>query len=268
MACARSNRFLLEGIKRHGAYSQRDSISVFASAATRRSHALGPSSSFTPSRNYATVVDKPCEPPGKFPFPTHPSPTAHEIFHLPRGATQKEIKSRCALHLSSSFGFGGFELNVPPPERYRLWISPLSPPRFPPLPVFARSQGPLAVPGDHCSIRLSSGQNLIPSSWCEAIRMVTGDIELRSISARTRSPPSRSGGLTTPPSTIPLRGGQLWSEWEERKDDFGCGGLCEFTSFGWPGICSMTCVLIQTSLGVGTRDHSDLCLTAAAGPIR
>ena len=30
-----------------------------------------------------------------FPFPTHPRPTAHQIFHLSPNATCKEIKARC-----------------------------------------------------------------------------------------------------------------------------------------------------------------------------
>jgi hypothetical protein len=51
-------------------------------------------------RNYATILeekngplsnDKPCT----FPFPSHPTPTPHEIFHLPRGSSQGQIKSRC-----------------------------------------------------------------------------------------------------------------------------------------------------------------------------
>src|SRR5258708_3703540 len=29
------------------------------------------------------------------PFPTHPRPTPHQIFHLPQTATDAEIKSRC-----------------------------------------------------------------------------------------------------------------------------------------------------------------------------
>ena len=36
----------------------------------------------------------------QYPFPKHAHPTPHQIFHLPVGATQKEIKSRCA-HLFS-----------------------------------------------------------------------------------------------------------------------------------------------------------------------
>ncbi|KAF8584227.1 hypothetical protein K439DRAFT_1389649 [Ramaria rubella] len=31
---------------------------------------------------------------GYFPFPNHANPTPHEIFHLPRGASQNDIKSR------------------------------------------------------------------------------------------------------------------------------------------------------------------------------
>ncbi|KAF6743361.1 hypothetical protein DFP72DRAFT_1080134 [Ephemerocybe angulata] len=46
-------------------------------------------------RGYATVVDE--KEPGKTSFlayPTHANPTAHEIFHLPRAASQSQIKSR------------------------------------------------------------------------------------------------------------------------------------------------------------------------------
>jgi hypothetical protein len=31
----------------------------------------------------------------QFPFPTHRNPTPHQIFHLPPGASQTEIKARC-----------------------------------------------------------------------------------------------------------------------------------------------------------------------------
>ena len=33
-----------------------------------------------------------------FPFPTHPRPTPHQIFHLQPGASQEDIKARC-LHI-------------------------------------------------------------------------------------------------------------------------------------------------------------------------
>lgn len=32
---------------------------------------------------------------GHYPFPTHRHPQPHEIFHLPKGASQAEIRSRC-----------------------------------------------------------------------------------------------------------------------------------------------------------------------------
>lgn len=32
---------------------------------------------------------------GLYPFPSHRNPTPHEIFHLPRGASQAQIKARC-----------------------------------------------------------------------------------------------------------------------------------------------------------------------------
>lgn len=32
-----------------------------------------------------------------YPYPTHPKPTPHQIFHLAPGATQKEIKERCTF---------------------------------------------------------------------------------------------------------------------------------------------------------------------------
>jgi hypothetical protein len=37
-----------------------------------------------------------------FPFPTHRNPTPHQIFHLPPGASQSEIKARCTPHFPSS----------------------------------------------------------------------------------------------------------------------------------------------------------------------
>ncbi|TEB28856.1 hypothetical protein FA13DRAFT_1632780 [Coprinellus micaceus] len=47
-------------------------------------------------RGYATILDDRTPPPGKveFPFPPHAHPTPHEIFHLPRAATQAQIKAR------------------------------------------------------------------------------------------------------------------------------------------------------------------------------
>ncbi|EAU90721.2 hypothetical protein CC1G_03990 [Coprinopsis cinerea okayama7 len=49
------------------------------------------------SRTYATVVDDAAQgqpPKSPYPYPTHPSPSAHQIFHLPPGATQAQIKAR------------------------------------------------------------------------------------------------------------------------------------------------------------------------------
>jgi len=37
-----------------------------------------------------------------FPFPPRTNPTPHEIFHLPRSASQNEIKTRCENHFLSS----------------------------------------------------------------------------------------------------------------------------------------------------------------------
>ena len=31
----------------------------------------------------------------QFPYPLHPRPTPYQIFHLPRGASQKQVKTRC-----------------------------------------------------------------------------------------------------------------------------------------------------------------------------
>ena len=30
-----------------------------------------------------------------YPFPAHPNPTPHQIFHLPHSASQQEVKARC-----------------------------------------------------------------------------------------------------------------------------------------------------------------------------
>lgn len=39
-----------------------------------------------------------------YPYPTHPNPQPHQIFHLPRSATQRQIKERCrwTLHALSN----------------------------------------------------------------------------------------------------------------------------------------------------------------------
>lgn len=37
---------------------------------------------------------------GAYPFPTHARPTPHQIFHLPIGATQKDIKARCRYYVN------------------------------------------------------------------------------------------------------------------------------------------------------------------------
>ena len=45
---------------------------------------------------------------GPYPFPTHIRPTPHQIFHLPVGASQNEIKARCtspvSFHMFSVIG--------------------------------------------------------------------------------------------------------------------------------------------------------------------
>ncbi|KAF8329366.1 uncharacterized protein EI90DRAFT_3062388 [Cantharellus anzutake] len=51
-------------------------------------------------------------PRGHIPFPTHPRPTPHQIFHLPHGATAAEIKSRCEF----TDYFGNCRGNVPHPN--------------------------------------------------------------------------------------------------------------------------------------------------------
>ncbi|TFK21854.1 hypothetical protein FA15DRAFT_672149 [Coprinopsis marcescibilis] len=51
----------------------------------------------TNKRPYATVVGdsaKPTPPEVPYPYPTHPNPTAHQIFHLPGGSSQSQIKAR------------------------------------------------------------------------------------------------------------------------------------------------------------------------------
>lgn len=40
-------------------------------------------------REYATPLSNP------YPYPTHKSPTPHQIFHLPHSATENDIKARC-----------------------------------------------------------------------------------------------------------------------------------------------------------------------------
>ena len=44
-----------------------------------------------PLRCFATAAP----PRSQFPYPLHPRPTPYQIFHLPRGASQKQVKDRC-----------------------------------------------------------------------------------------------------------------------------------------------------------------------------
>ena len=49
-------------------------------------HALG-----NPLRRLTTAAP----PRNQLPYPSHPRPTPYQIFHLPRGASQKQVKDRC-----------------------------------------------------------------------------------------------------------------------------------------------------------------------------
>jgi hypothetical protein len=48
-------------------------------------------------RTYATAVEDPPRHKSQnpYPYPSQPSPSAHQIFHLKTGATPAQIKSRC-----------------------------------------------------------------------------------------------------------------------------------------------------------------------------
>ena len=49
-------------------------------------------------RTYATIADEPVRnapSSNPFPYPSNPSPSAHQIFHLKSGATPAQIKARC-----------------------------------------------------------------------------------------------------------------------------------------------------------------------------
>ena len=45
-----------------------------------------------------------------FPYPEHGNPTPHQIFHLPFGATQMQIKSRC-MSTASLWSPRNFDFN-------------------------------------------------------------------------------------------------------------------------------------------------------------
>jgi hypothetical protein len=55
------------------------------------------------SRCLASTSTSSTSPHIQFPFPTHRNPTPHQIFHLPPGASQTEIKARCTPYFPSSF---------------------------------------------------------------------------------------------------------------------------------------------------------------------
>ena len=86
---------------------------------------------------YATIVsDTRCryqvfskEPPAfqsPYPYPTHPKPTPHQIFHLSPGATQNEIKKRC----TSSIHILSISLDSDSNNNNRLRSRSHTPPRF------------------------------------------------------------------------------------------------------------------------------------------
>lgn len=50
--------------------------------------------------------------PPRFPFPRHSRPTPHEIFHLPQGASQRDIKARCAYMNSHFSKLNAFQIAV------------------------------------------------------------------------------------------------------------------------------------------------------------
>lgn len=57
-------------------------------------------------RRYATATEDSAQkeiPQSPYPYPAHPSPSAHQIFHLHRGATQSQIKARCAYRFACNF---------------------------------------------------------------------------------------------------------------------------------------------------------------------
>ena len=52
-------------------------------------------------RRYATFAP----PQNQFPYPPHPHPTPYQIFHLPIGASQKQVKARCKPLQPEATGF-------------------------------------------------------------------------------------------------------------------------------------------------------------------
>jgi hypothetical protein len=67
----------------------------------------------------------------KFPFPSGRNASPHQIFHLPKGASQEQIKARCEVLSASSPAppthIAYFHTNVRPPVRLLLSPSPTLP---------------------------------------------------------------------------------------------------------------------------------------------
>ncbi|KAH9930199.1 uncharacterized protein B0H18DRAFT_849909, partial [Fomitopsis serialis] len=53
-----------------------------------------------------------------FPFPTHAQPTPHQIFHLPVGASQQDIKARYYDLVRVHHPDSPFSRDVPSQERH------------------------------------------------------------------------------------------------------------------------------------------------------
>ncbi|KAJ7654621.1 hypothetical protein DFH06DRAFT_1202901 [Mycena polygramma] len=56
---------------------------------------------------------------GQYAFPRHPQPTPHEIFHLPRGTSQEDIKKRYIELVKQHHPDSQFSRALPPAERHR-----------------------------------------------------------------------------------------------------------------------------------------------------
>lgn len=89
----------------HPAYLQVEATSAGLSRRCSRALISGTASGIA---RYATIVSgdrifskesPPFQSP--YPYPTHPKPTPHQIFHLGPGATQDEIKKRCMSSIVS-----------------------------------------------------------------------------------------------------------------------------------------------------------------------
>lgn len=150
-----------------------------AQSTIRDWYAVQRNTRFHHQRGYATIVnDQPMNTgSSRFPFPPHPNPTAHEIFHLTSGASQGDIKKRCRLgtEFSNARRFDFYSIRLRAREISSPGLAPLSPP--------LSGEGPVSVSIHHSCLRLPARCQYVSPTEREAIWLHSWSIEFRSISA-------------------------------------------------------------------------------------